>query len=75
MYIAKNCKKYEKIYFASRNIIKDKIFCKFNNLDFEIVDVRSIKYIWLLATSSFIVTNSRVPTYFCKRTKQTLVKK
>ena len=73
LYIAKNSKKYEKIYFASRNIIKDKIFCKFNNLDFEIVDVRSIKYIWLLATSSFIVTNSRVPTYFSKRTKQTLV--
>lgn len=73
LYIAKASTKHKKIYFASRNFNKDRIFCKYNNLDFEIVDVRSIKYIWLLATSSFVVTNSRVPTYFNKRKEQTLV--
>lgn len=73
-YMAKSANVYNKrIYFASRNVMRDKVYCNHKNLPFEIVSTRSIKYIWLLAVSGLVVTNSRVPTYFNKRKKQVLI--
>lgn len=74
LYMAKSAKKYNsKIYFASRRLAQDKIYCRYNKLQFEVVSTSSIKYLWLLAVSGLIVTNSRVPTFFNKRKKQTLI--
>lgn len=75
LYIAKELKKDKSkiIYFASKDIKKDTAFCKESNLNFKIVSVYSLAYARLLATSKYITTNSRVPTFFNKRNNQILI--
>lgn len=61
------------IFFASKNVVEDRIFCGINGLPFKIVDVDSLAYAYILATAKYVVTNSRVPTFFNKRVGQVLV--
>src|SRR5699024_1920107 len=52
------------IVFATRYMARDRLFCRFHGLPFKLVDIRSWDYVKKLATSEFVITNSRVPTYF-----------
>jgi CDP-glycerol glycerophosphotransferase (TagB/SpsB family) len=76
MYLAKaevDNERGRKVYFASRHVARDRTYCKIKGLNFEVVPVRSLRYIWLLAVAGRVVTNSRVPTFFNKRKSQVLV--
>lgn len=75
LYIAKELAndKTKTIYFASKNIKRDKLYCQANNLNFKIVSTSSLNYAKLLATCKYITTNSRVPTFFSKRENQILI--
>ncbi len=75
LYIAKELSRNSrnKIYFASKNINKDRLFCESNNLNFELVDTASLKYPKLLASCKYVTTNSRVPTFFNKRNNQIFI--
>lgn len=61
------------VFFASKNFVRDRIICKLNGWPFTVVDVDSLAYARILATAEYVVTNSRVPTYFNKRDGQRLV--
>jgi len=61
------------IVFASRSLARDRLFCRLNGLNLTLVNVRSWEYIRRLASSEYVITNSRVPTYFNKREGQVLV--
>lgn len=75
LYIAKELSKNtnNKIYFTSKNINKDRLFCESNNLNFELVDTASLQFPKLLATCKYVTTNSRVPTFFNKRKNQIFI--
>ncbi|MGK4360946.1 bifunctional glycosyltransferase/CDP-glycerol:glycerophosphate glycerophosphotransferase [Ectopseudomonas chengduensis] len=61
------------IFFASKNCARDRVICELNGWPFKVVDVDSLDYARVLATANYVVTNSRVPTYFNKRSGQRLI--
>lgn len=61
------------IFFAVRDIKKYKIFSKFNNLNIQLIKYNSNDYYKLLATSKYVITNSRVANFFIKRKEQILI--
>lgn len=75
LYIAKELSKNtnNKIYFTSKDINKDRLFCESNNLNFELVDTASLQFPKLLAACKYVTTNSRVPTFFNKRKNQIFI--
>lgn len=59
-----------KIYFTTNNYEVHKKFVKENNLDIELVKLKSFKYQKVLATAKYLVNNVSFPPYFIKRKHQ-----
>ena len=75
-YMMKNLLKDNKfkIYVASRQPVEDRIYLDFNNIkNVEIIKVHSKNFVKLLATSKYIINNSRLPEYVTKRKEQIFV--
>ena len=63
-----------KISVATNNSVRDKRFLIKNDIsNVELVHTKSLKYIYRLATSKYLVSNSRFPTFFVKRCSQVLL--
>ena len=59
-----------KIYFATNDKKRDSNIVSALNLPVELVDVNTIRYAKVLATSKYIITNSSLPVYFIRRDGQ-----
>ncbi len=59
---------------ASNNVEKDQVlFNYFDKSRVTLVSTHSLAYLYWLAAANFLVNNSRLPTYFSKRSKQILL--
>lgn len=68
--LLKESKGKYKIYFTTNDYDTHKKFVKENNLDIELVKLKSFKYQKVLATSKYLVNNVSFPPYFIKRKEQ-----
>lgn len=58
------------IYIGTNSIKRELSFITYNKMRPILVDVRSEKYLEILATAQYLVCNSRFPSYFFKRDDQ-----
>lgn len=58
------------VYVGINSIHREKLFSMFNKIEPTLVDVNSDDYLRVLATSKYIVNNSRFPSFFSKRKGQ-----
>ena len=62
-----------KILIGSNYPCRDRNFARINGLNINFVDINSRSFIEALATSKYLITNSRFPKYFSKREDQIAV--
>ena len=59
-----------KVYFSSSDIKTHKILIDREKLDVELVDVKSFKYLKLLATAKYFISNASISTFYTRRPGQ-----
>lgn len=59
-----------KVYFSSSDIKKHKILIDREKLNVELVDVKSTKYLKLLATAKYFISNASISTFYSRRPGQ-----
>ncbi len=59
-----------KVYFSSTNVKLHKILVDREKLNVKLVDVQSAKYLKLLATAKYFLTNASTPTFYTRRPEQ-----
>ncbi|MBQ3281893.1 MAG: CDP-glycerol glycerophosphotransferase family protein [Eubacterium sp.] len=59
-----------KVYFSSSDIKKHKILIDREKLNVELVDVNSVKYLKLLATAKYFISNASIGTFYSRRPGQ-----
>ena len=59
-----------KVYFSSSDVKKHKILIDREKLDVELVDVNTVKYMKLLATAKYFISNASISTFYTRRPGQ-----
>ncbi len=59
-----------KVYFSSSDVKTHKILIDREKLNVELVDVNSVKYLKLLATAKYFISNASIGTYYSRRPEQ-----
>lgn len=59
-----------KVYFSSSNVKKHQILVDREKLNVELVDVSSAKYLKLLATAKYFISNASISTFYTRRPEQ-----